>query len=151
MKTTKNSGNESSRRSNPGTNDRMKDVERKDRTGVENNWREQERKEEEWDAYGHGRENNSGKKSGMTVENKTKHEGESKSIHVEDWENDPFEYRSDEDDVKSEFDIRKGKNKKVIAGEEGESHEWQNDSGSTKYNGGNEYRKSGTDETLGVP
>jgi len=145
MKTTGSNNNGSNRRVfNAVGHDRMRDAERN--TG-DTRWSES-KKEEEWNesmsdenSFGTGRE------FGMALENQMRHESESKSVHVEDWENDPYSYHSAEDDVRGEFNIRKDS-----SGSTGnDDRDWDsgNDSGDT--NGGNEYRKSWNDETLGVP
>lgn len=131
MKTTgnSNSGEGNRRVFNAVNHDRIRDAERKE---GDSRWRDD--KEEKWNntmskenSFGTGRE------FGMALENKMRHENESKSVHVEDWENDPYSYHQNEEDVRGELDIRKEN-----TGRNNNSRE-------------NEYRKSGKDETLGVP
>ena len=124
-----NSGEGNRRVFNAVNHDRMRDTERN--TG-DSSWREG--KEEEWtDSMSNENSFGTGREFGMALENKMRHENESKSVHVEDWENDPYSYHQNEDDVRGELDIRK-------------EHP-----GRENANGGNEYRESGTNETIGVP
>lgn len=73
--------------------------------------------------------------------------GESKSIHVEDWENDPFTAQGQEDDVRAEFALRKNNNtdnKGVESPEKGnEGRTMGSGPDSKKYNREDESGESG--------
>jgi hypothetical protein len=74
--------------------------------------------------------------------------GESKSIHVEDWENDPFTAKGQEDDVRAEFALRKNKNVGNGKGVEntgtgGEGRSMGSGPDSKKYNTEDESGESG--------
>jgi hypothetical protein len=113
-------------------------------------------KDKVWDTYD---AKSQSRKSSDTSEKENKNYG--KTTHVEDWEEDPYMSSSKkmEESVKGEFEVRgkggdKGKDKKSKDGTWGEQHRWRlynADSEDDEDYGGDENRKSGNDETLGVP
>lgn len=97
-----------------------------------------------------------GREFGMAADKK-RPEGESKSIHVEDWENDP--YAGGESDVRGELNVRAGGERKgekeedLGLGKDGKGGNLRGSgvTGSKDQKRGNEHRESGNDDTLGVP
>jgi hypothetical protein len=151
MKTMKSSnGGESNRRVfHPVNHDRMRDVER-DRSRSSKDGREQSYSAEE-----DGKLKNEKKDvKNLSKENRfgDTTEGESKSIHVEDWENDPY----DKESVRGELDLRDAK--KTEKGERANdiTNEGKDRTGDAGTNSAlnkeeDKNKGSGRDETIGVP
>jgi hypothetical protein len=151
MKTMQNiNGNEGNRRIfNAVTHDEKEEESTWRGRSTNNKWDEDLSRE---NSFGTGRE------FGMAIDNKRRHESESKTVHIEDWENDPYiSGKNNEEDVRGEFAVRE----KQGAGSNGRGNEYVDEdqqwnmhgpgTGSGNNRRGNEYRKSGTDETIGVP
>jgi hypothetical protein len=110
---------------------------------------ENEYKREDNEALSKENSFGTGREFAMALDNKMKHEEESKSVHVEDWENDPYtNARRNEDDVRSELAVRRN----GTSGRNGrgndymdEGQRWRNYAAehSTDDKRGNGNRKSG--------
>lgn len=153
MKTTDENGKELTNKTSVPLGKKEKDKKVLGRTGEVSN----EKKETE----GLGKEKSLGNVAGlhMDLNDKNRKEGkepgkegditgESKSIHVEDWENDPFASKGQEDDVRAEFALRKNKNPGNRKGEEttetgSKGRTTESGPDSTKYNSEDESGESG--------
>lgn len=151
MKTTEKSNGKSERVQDPVNRSRTDAGKDQKYTGKEQKYEEEESALSKENSFGTGRE------FGMAVENKKKHEGESKSIHVEDWENDPYAKQEDEDDVRGELNVRGHAKERSERGNKtmDEQEGWRTHGGSDNTNtgqrNGNRESRKGTDETIGVP
>jgi hypothetical protein len=157
MKTTKNSNDSERNNSNTVRSNRMQNVKKDQSTprngkentsmGKDQEWQDVEGTNEEWENLSQENSFGTGREFGMAVDNKKRHESESKSVHIEDWENDPYTYQNDEDDVRGEFKVRGGRTTgKSGRGNEhmDESQRWHDSSGTTdEHSRGNEHRESG--------
>lgn len=151
MKTMRSNGSESNERVNhPVDHSRGRDAERTRSQGTGQAYEEEEEGLSGENNFGTGRE------FAMAVDAKKRHEGEkSKDVHVEDWENDPYSYQKDEDDVRGELNVRKnGRNERggELMDEQTRwrSHGGTNSTDNRQRDGDRESRK-GNDETIGVP